>query len=394
MTGVMDEALAPVYLDFNATTPMAAEVLAAMAPFWQTEFYNPSASYSQAGRARHGVEDARSAMAHLLGSSSETIVFTSGGTESNNWVFWGMWLARSARRRRIVISSIEHPSVMESAKVLQALGAEIVMIPVDSEGVIRVDALDAVLTEETVLVSVMLANNEVGTLQPVAEVSERAHAVGAWMHTDAAQAVGKIAVDVTQLGVDFLTVAGHKLYAPKGIGALYIAPHITVPPFIAGGGQEHGRRSGTEPVPLIVGLGRAAQLAAAWVAGNGVPSQAALRDHLEAQMLQLKPHTRIFGRFAHRLPNTLAFASPGWAGPALLAVCPTILAGTGSACHPAGSGSPTLQAMGCSPSMSQGLVRLSLGRETTAQELATVVESFRQGLALSPTNPIPEEGSS
>ncbi len=391
MTNVTGEEPSPVYVDCNATTPVAAEVLAAMAPFWQTEFYNPSASYASAHRARHAVEDARAAVAHLLGSASETIVFTSGGTESNNGVFWGTWLARHAGRRRIVISSMEHPSVLESAKALQALGAEVIMIPVDSEGVIRVDTLEAVITEDTALVSVMLANNEVGTIQPVAAVSERAHAVGAWMHTDAAQAVGKMAVDVTQLGVDFLTLAGHKWYAPKGIGALYIHPHITLPPFLVGGGQEQGHRSGTEPVPLVVGLGRAAQLAAAWLAAGGVESQAARRDRLETQILQLHPQVRIFGRRAARLPNTVAMAYPGWDGPSLLAACPTILAGTGSACHSAGTGSSTLQAMGYAPSVRRGLVRLSLGRETTDEELVRVVEAFRQALASSSFTPIPEE---
>ena len=265
------------------------------------------------------------------------------------------------------------------------------MIPVDSEGVIRVDTLETVVTEDTALVSVMLANNEVGTLQPVAEVSKRAHTVGAWMHTDAAQAVGKMAVDVTQLGVDFLTVAGHKWYAPKGIGALYIHPRIPLPPFLVGGGQEQGRRSGTIPVPLVVGLGRAAQLAVAWLAAGGVESQAALRDRLETQILQWHPQVRIFGRGVARLPNTVAWAYPGWDGPSLLAMCPTIWAGTGSACHSASTGSPTLQAMGYAPSVCQGMVRLSLGRETTEEAIAQVVAAFRQALASSSPKPIPEE---
>ncbi|PSR20625.1 MAG: cysteine desulfurase NifS [Sulfobacillus acidophilus] len=382
---------APIYLDFNATTPVATEVLAAMAPFWQTDFYNPSAPYPAAHRARQAVDDARVAVAHLLNVPSETIVFTSGGTESDNWVMWATWFARQLRRRRIIISAIEHPAVVASAKALVAWGAELVTIPVDAEGVIRLEALDAVLTEETALVSIMLANNEIGTIQPVAEVSKRAHAVGAWVHTDAAQAVGKIGVDASQLGVDFLTVAGHKLYAPKGIGALYIAPSVNLPPLLAGGGQEQGYRSGTESVPLVVGLGRAAQLAEAWLASGGVISQAKLRDHLEQKLREIHPQVRVFGCHAPRLPNTLAFACPDWTGSSLLARCPGILAGTGSACHTGQAGSPTLQAMGVPASVAQGLIRLSLGRETTMDEVHTAAALLAHALTSSAVPPIVKE---
>ncbi len=381
----------PVYLDFNATTPVDPQVVAAMTPFWTDHFYNPSAAYPEALTVQSALDQARAAVAALLGADREphSIVFTSGGTESNNWVLRGMWMGRRSRRHRLVLSAVEHPAVVETATVLASLGAEIVTIPVDAQGVIRLDALDAALDEQTALVSIMLANNEIGTIQPVAEVARRAHAVGSWVHTDAAQAVGKIPVDVAQLGVDFLTVAGHKFYAPKGIGALYIRPGVTLPPMMTGGGQQEGWRSGTEPVPLIVGLGKAAQLARAWIQQDGPRHQAALRQALEIQLREAYPDITVFGTGADRLPNTLALAHPAWTGSALLAACPAIRAGTGSACHhPDDTGSPTLRALGVAPALAGGLVRLSLGRETTAEDLAVVSTALTQ--AFSTCSPLSE----
>jgi cysteine desulfurase len=228
----------------------------------------------------------------------------------------------------------------------------------------------------------MLANNEVGTIQPVADVARRAHAVGAWVHTDAAQAVGKIPVDVVTLGVDFLTVAGHKFYAPKGIGALYIRPGVSVSPLLTGGGQQDGRRSGTEPVPLVVGLGKAAQLAHRWLQDGGPGRQAALRDAMEANLRAASPGFTIFGAGAERLPNTVALAHPASTGSMVLAACPAIRAGTGSACHhPDDTGSPTLRAMGVAPALARGLVRLSLGRETTAEDIVVGVTALTQAIS-------------
>ena len=379
----------PVYLDFNATTPVDPQVVAAMAPFWTDHFYNPSAAYPEVLTVQAAVEQAREAVAALLGADRDphSIVFTSGGTESNNAVLRGVWMARRSRRPRILLSAIEHPAVMETAAVLASLGAEIVTIPVDAQGVIRLDALDAALDEQTALVSVMLANNEIGTIQPMAEVARRAHVVGAWVHTDAAQAVGKIPVDVEQLGIEFLTAAGHKFYAPKGIGALYIRQGVTVPPMMTGGGQQEGRRSGTEPVPLIVGLGKAAQLARAWIQQDGPGHQAALHHALEVQLREACPDITVFGTGADRLPNTVALAHPAWTGSALLAACPAIRAGIGSACrHPDDTGSPTLRALGVAPALARGLIRLSLGRETTAEDLAVAATALTQ--AISPRSPL------
>lgn len=367
----------PIHLDYNATTPVAPEVVAAMTPYWTDRFYNPSASYPEANTVREAVEDARAALGALLGTPADSIVWTSGGTESNNLAIRGSWMFWREKRHRILISAIEHPAVMTTAEALRAAGAEVVILPVDEHGVIRLDALDAALDERTALVSVMLANNEIGTIQPITEVARRAHAVGAWVHTDAAQAVGKMPVNVLDFGVDLLTVAGHKFYAPKGIGALYIRPGLDLPPLITGGGQERGRRSGTENVPYVVGLGMASRLAQSWSAHEGPVRQAQLRDHLEAQLLEAIPGCHVFGLDAPRLPNTLALSVPRWTGAALLAACPDLRAGTGSACHhPDDAGSPTLQAMGVAPDLARGLVRLSLGRATAAADIAMVVQAL------------------
>ncbi len=367
----------PIYLDCNATTPALPEVVAAMTPYWSEHFFNPSSSYPEAMAARKAVDNGRAALAALLGTDPARIIFTSGGTESNNMALRGAWTYWQSTRRRILISAIEHPAVLETALDLQHLGADIVTIPADTQGVLRLDALREALDDRTALVSVMLANNEIGTLQPVAEIARLAHAAGAWVHTDAAQAVGKISVDAEALGVDLLTVAGHKLYAPKGIGALYIRQGLPLPPFLTGGGQERGHRSGTEPVALIAGLGTAARLAQDWLASSGPLQQAALRDALEDRLLKSIPELRVFGQEALRLPNTLALAHPRWPGASVLAACSAIRAGTGSACHHSSdTGSPVLRAMGIAPDLARGLVRLSLGRSTTRAELTIASQSL------------------
>lgn len=364
-----------VYLDYNATTPVAPEVLAAMAPYWADVFFNPSAPYATAAHA--AVEAARTAVAELLGASTDEVVFTSGGTESDAWALRAGLLARQAERPRVLLSAIEHPAVTETARALERAGAEVTVIPVNDQGSLQLEALDAALDNRTAIVSVMLANNEIGVIQPIAEIARRAHAAGAWMHTDAAQAVGKIPVDVQALGVDLLTVAGHKLYAPKGIGALYIRRGLDLPPLMTGGGQEHGLRSGTENVPGAVGLGEAARQAHMWLAGPGPERQAALRDALETELLGALPGARVFGQRAPRLPNTCAIAVPHWAGAALLAACPGIQASTGSACHGVNdTGSPTLRALGVEAALARGLIRLSLGRATTHHDVETALAAL------------------
>ncbi|MCL5947246.1 MAG: cysteine desulfurase [Chloroflexi bacterium] len=359
-----------VYLDYNATTPVDPAVLKAMAPFWNEYFINPSSPYLEADTARAAVAEARQSLAGLLGAATDEVVFTSGGTESDNWALRGGVSSWHGQRRRLLISAFEHPAVAETAAALGAEGMEVAIIPVDQRGVIVLEALDTLLDERTAVVSVMLANNEIGTVQPVAAIVEKAHAVGALVHTDAAQAVGKIPVDVRALGVDLLTVAGHKLYAPKGIGALYIRRGVRLPPLLAGGGQEGGRRSGTENVPGIVGLGAAAGLARNWLMQGGAERQAALRDRFEEKLLREIPGIVIFGQEAARLPNTAAFAIAGWRGAELLAACPSVQAATGSACHhPDDAGSPVIRALGYPAEVARRLVRVSLGRSTGAEEV-------------------------
>lgn len=379
----------PVYLDFNATTPVAAEVLEAMAPYWRERFHNPSAPYPEAEAARTAVETARAELADLIAAPPPAVVFTSGGTESDNWALWGAWRSRPGRRR-IVISAIEHPAVAETAHALAAMGAELTVVPVDANGMVRPEAVGNVLDQRVAVVSIMLANNEIGTLQPVAEIARLAHAVGALVHTDAAQAVGKTAVDVQALDVDLLTVAGHKLYAPKGIGALYIRPGLNWPPLVYGGGQENGQRSGTENVPLAVGLGAAARLARTWLAGDGPRLQQARRDRLEATLqAAFGSRLKIFGQEAPRLPNTSAIALAGWVGASVLAACPDLRAGLGSACHhPGDAGSPTARAMGVAPEWARGLVRISLGRETDDQAVARAAAALSRLAVQAPPRPV------
>lgn len=366
---------APVYLDHNATTPVDPRVLAAMAPYWTQWFHNPASAYATA--AKTAVAEARADLAALLGTRPEAIVFTSGGTESDNWALRSGFAHGRQARRRVLVSAIEHPAVAKTANDLRQFGAEVVVLPVDERGVLRLDALQTALDERTALVSVMLASNETGSVQPIAEVSRRAHAVGALVHTDAAQAVGKIPVDVEALAPDLLTVAGHKLYAPKGVGALFIRPGLELAPLMTGGGQEGGWRSGTQNVPGIVGLGAAARLAGQWLAGPGPRQQAGLRDAIERRLLAEIPGVRVFGRLAPRLPNTLALAVAGWTGADLLAACPGVVAATGSACQrPDEDGSPTLRALGIDAATARGLVRLSLGRDTTAADVTRAADAL------------------
>ncbi len=356
-----------IYLDHNATTPAAAEVVTAMAPYWSEYYHNPSSPYPEAALARAAVEDARAAVGALLNADSHTITFTSGGTESDHWALEAGVRFWQGARRKVITSAVEHPAVTATLRRLEAEGVDVVQVPTDERGVIRLDVLSQRLDLSTAVVSVMLANNEVGTIQPIQEVARRAHAAGALVHTDAAQAVGKIPVDVRALDVDLLTVVGHKFYAPKGIGALYIRRGLDLPAGLPGGGQEGGRRSGTENVPAIVGLGEAARLAAIWLAGAGPHMQAGLRDELQARLAAAVPGLRILGGDAPRLGNTLGLLVPGLLGARVLEACTTLRAATGSACHShEDGGSETLQAMGIPPDLARGLIRLSLGRETTA----------------------------
>ncbi|TPV93712.1 MAG: cysteine desulfurase [Myxococcales bacterium FL481] len=357
--------MSAIYLDHNATTPVASEVVAKMRPWLETRFGNPSSGYPSGREAAEAVEEARAHVARLIGAEPEEIVFTSGGTESNNWALFGGLPATSP----LVISQIEHPAVAEPARVLARRGHALLQLPVTREGRVDPSALrDCVGSATPGLVSVMLAHNETGIVQPIAEVSRQVRALnrGTLVHTDAAQAIGKIAVRVRELDVDLLTIAGHKFGAPKGVGALYVKHGTRLEPLLYGGGQQGGRRPGTEAVAQIVALGAAAELAGRELAERG-RKFAALRARLWQQLLAGVDGLWWFGADSDvpLLPNTLFCCFPGCEGADLLARAPSVAASTGSACHTHdGPSAGVLQRMGVSAERQRGVVRLSVGRGT------------------------------
>ena len=361
-----------IYLDFNASTPIAPEVAEAMRPFLTEHFGNPSSPHWAGAPAKAAVERARAQVAALLGADAAEVVFTSGGTESDNHALEGVFFASRGRGDHIVTSAVEHPAILQPLRFLETLGAKVTVVPVDRAGRVSPDDVRRALTPRTILVSVMHANNEVGTIQPIREIAAIAHAAGALMHTDAAQSVGKIPTRVDDLGVDLLSIAGHKLYAPKGVGALFIRRGTRIEPFVRGAGHEGGRRAGTENVLLDVALGAACELAGRWV---GMEAVRALRDRFERELSErLGDRVTVNGAGAERLPNTANVNFVGQIGAEVLARVPGLAASTGSACH-AGSVelSPVLAAMGVPPREGMGAVRFSLGRTTTWEELARVV---------------------
>jgi cysteine desulfurase len=359
----------PIYLDYNATTPIAPEVAAAIRPWLETDFGNPSSSHAYGQQAEAAVGKARVAVADLIGASTEEIVFTGNATEANNLALLGVARALPAKRHMIV-SAVEHPAVMQPGLHLRELGWDISIVPVDDTGRVAVADVVALLRPDTALVSVMLANNEVGTLQPIAEIAALAHANGSLMHTDAAQAAGKLPLVVATLGVDLLTLAFHKFYGPKGIGALYVKSGTPLKPILFGAGQEHGLRPGTENVALIVGAGETARLARARLPQVG-PHLQVMRDRLHGRLQAGVPGLLLNGHEECRLPNTLHVSFPGVSGKALLAAAEaTLAASVGSACHSHGDAvSGVLAAMGCNAERARGAVRLSVGSGTTAEEI-------------------------
>jgi cysteine desulfurase len=375
-----------IYLDHNATTPIAPEVAEAMAPLLQEGFANPSSPHALGRQARRLIEGARGRVAELLGCAADELVFTSGGTEGNNHAIRGVVQAhRDATggelvRDHLVTSAVEHPAVLEVCRALaRREGLRLTELPVDGEGRVRIADVEAALDERTLLCSVMHANNEVGTLQPIAEIAKRAHAVGALMHCDAAQSVGKISVDLGELGVDLLSLAGHKLYAPKGIGALVIRRGVAVAPLMQGAGHESGRRPGTENTMHIVGLGRASELARASL--GHAEAQRALRDRLHQALISALGPTevRLNGHPEKRLPNTLSVGLRGIRADALLhALSDRVAASAGAACHGDGGEaiSPVLAAMGVPREWARGTIRLSLGRSTAQAELDAAVAAI------------------
>ncbi|MEV5735782.1 cysteine desulfurase family protein [Streptomyces sp. NPDC052292] len=374
----------PVYLDHNATTPVDPRVAQAMTPYLTEFFGNPSSGHSYADPPRRALTEARERVAALIGAAPGEIVFTASGSEADLLALRGAVLASGRPRPHVITQATEHPAVLETCRALARLhGTRVTVLPVGREGLVEPADLAAALTEDTVLVSVMAANNETGALQPVAELTGLAHASGALFHCDAAQAAGKVPLDVRALGVDLLTVVGHKMYAPKGTAALYVRDGVRLEPVVYGGGQERGLRAGTENVALAVALGAAARLAAAELA-DGTPARvAALRDDLHRRLAEGLPgRVHLNGPGRQRLPNTLNVSVDGVLGHELLGAARRIAASTGSACH---SGvhtpSPVLTAMGLDLARALGAVRLSLGRWTGPDDIVTAATDLVRAAA-------------
>lgn len=370
----------PVYLDHNATTPLLPEVVDAMLPYLREHFGNPSSGHVYGARARAAVARAREQVAALLGCDPDEVLFTSGGTEANNLALRGVAEAVPARRH-LVTTVIEHPATAQPCDWLEAHGWRVSRVGVDGEGRARVEEARAAIGPDTALVTVMHSNNETGVLQPVAELARLARAAGALVHTDAAQSLGKVPVRVRELDVDLLSVAGHKLYAPKGVGALFVKRGTPLEPLVRGASHERGLRPGTENVASLVGLGVACE-----VLGRDLEASAArlqsLRDDLWARLAAAVPGLARNGHPGLRLPNTLNVRFPRAAGTAVLEGAPEVAASTGSACH-AGheSASAVILAMGVSPAEALGSVRLTLGRGTTSEQVALAAQALARAWA-------------
>jgi cysteine desulfurase len=358
-----------IYLDHNATTPLAPEAVEAMKPFLKGEFGNPSSGYDLGLRAKEAVERARKEMAGLLWCKVAEILFTSGGTESNNTVLKGVVDFLKPGATHIITSAVEHPAILNPLLYLMELGVQVTILPVDGRGLVDPDDVARAIKPETALISIMLANNETGTLQPIKEISELARRKGVSLHTDAAQAIGKIPVDVNALGVDFLTVAGHKLYAPKGVGALFIRQGKTLTPLMHGAAQEGGRRAGTENIILVVGLGAAARVARERL-NHDPEAMAAMRDRLQALLFEEVQDLVLNGHPNARLPNTLNVSVPEVEGSRILDGLPGLMASTGAACHDRSVRlSHVLAAMKIPPRIGMGALRLTVGRSNTMAQM-------------------------
>ncbi|MBN1139787.1 MAG: selenide, water dikinase SelD [Anaerolineae bacterium] len=364
--------MVPIYLDYNATTPIAREVAEAMAPYLYEHFGNPSSSHPYGVITKRAVESARAQVAALLGCRAAEVVFTSGGTESNNYAIKGAALGRREHGNHIITSAVEHPAVIEVCKWLETQGFRLTVLPVDEYGLVDPADLERAITPDTILVTVMHANNEVGTIEPISELAAIAHRHGALMHTDAAQSVGKIPVDVGSLGVDLLSVAGHKIYAPKGIGALYVRSGTELARQLHGANHESNRRPGTENVLEIVGLGKACELAYRNLEENAAHFQT-MRDRLHDSLLHElgQDSVKLNGHPLHRLPNTLSLSFRGIEANTLLSeIGEEVAASAGAACHADNIDiSAVLAAMQVPIEWAMGTVRFSVGRGTTDEEV-------------------------
>jgi cysteine desulfurase len=372
--------MARLYLDYNASTPIDPEVVDVMRRLLVADYGNPSSGHWAAAPAKAALDTARGQVAALLGCEPHEIVFTSGGSEANNLALKGLCIAPRRHPAHVITSMIEHPAILEPCRHLASLGATVTYVPVDGTGLVDPGDVRRAVTRDTTLISVMHANNEVGTVQPIAEIAKIAREHGIRFHTDAAQTVGKIATHVDQLGADMLSIAGHKAYAPKGIGAIYIRRGLAIEPLIHGAGHEGGRRAGTESALLAAALGKACEVAQAWI---GMPGIRELRDLLwDRLQTTFGNQVLLNGHPTRRLPNTLNVSFVGRIGSDILAAIPDVAASTGSACH-AGrvTLSPVLQAMNVTPEAGMGAIRFSLGRHTTADEVDELLIQLRRALA-------------
>ena len=369
-----------IYLDYNASTPIAPKVLEAMMPYLTTKFGNPSSSHSFGVECRAAIEQARERVAILLGCEASEIVFTSGATESNNMVIKGIAKA-AGKGKHFITSQIEHPAVLEPCRHLERYGYNVTYLPVDGRGLVDPEELRRSIIGDTVLVSIMHANNEVGTIQDITALAKIATSQGVLFHTDAAQSVGKVPCRVNDLGVDFLTVAGHKFYAPKGVGALYIRKGRKLPPMLHGAGHENGMRPGTENLASVVGLGAACELAMPLLDSEG-PRQKKLGQLLFDGLKKAGLKVHLNGHPEKKLPNTWNISFEGHDAAAVMeALGKDIAVSPGAACHgDTVNASHVLVAMGVPNELSRGAIRFSLGRETTEAEIDTVVEKLKQNL--------------
>ena len=364
----------PIYLDYNATTPISKEVADAMYPYLYEFFGNPSSAHIYGRKTKEAVEKARNQIANLINCDSSEIVFTSGGTESNNYAIKGIAFANREKGNHIITSSVEHPAVIEVCKYLKTQGFEITYLPVDEFGLLRIEDVEKSIRPTTILITVMHANNEVGSIQPIAEIGKLAKKHGVIMHTDAAQSLGKIKADVQELNVDLLSIAGHKLYAPKGIGALYVRKGLILEKLIHGADHEQNLRAGTENVLEIVGLGKACELALLHLDENAAHYQK-MRDLLHKKLIEALPNIKLNGHPEKRLPNTLNISFPNVEANTLIAKMQGIAASAGAACHSSGvSVSQVIKAMLIPMEYAMGTIRFSTGRYNTEEEIEKAVK--------------------
>lgn len=359
-----------IYLDYNATTPVDEEVCERMWPFFSSQFGNPSSSYRYGQTAKEAVDYARRQIASLIGCTAEEIIFTSSGSESNNLAIQGTALALEAKGKHLITTTTEHPAVLNTCRFLEKrFGFEVTYLPVGSDGRVTAYDVEKSIRPDTVLITIMTANNETGVIQPIREIGATAQKHRVCFHTDAAQAVGKVPIHVGELGVDLLTIVGHKIYAPKGISALYVKQGTNLQSLIQGAGHERNLRAGTENVPYIVALGQACEVAERHLT-EGVLRMAMLSDRLYKRLESKVNGIVMNGSVEHRLPNTLNISIPGLFGQDLLDRIPNLAASTGSACHAGDpSPSPVLTAMGVERKQALGALRLSVGRYTTEEEV-------------------------